>query len=102
MDRPEPQTEEEFEREFRRAYSTGQGTPARTNDFAEHLMTEHGDGCLAGREAMLREQFGNRAIRRALLPEFGDDFLGRDQVLEFLRTARCKLRDRLPDTGWIK
>lgn len=78
------------------------GTPSRTNDFAKHLMTEHGDSRLAGRQAMLREQFGNRAIRRALLPEFCDDILGRDQVLELLWTARRKLSDRLPDTGWIK
>ena len=72
------------------------------NNFAKHLMAEHGDGRLAGGQAMLREHFGNRTIRRALLPEFNDDILGRHQVLELLGTARCKFCDRLPDTGWIK
>jgi hypothetical protein len=78
------------------------GTPARADDFAKHLMTKHGDGRLAGRQAVLREQFGNRPIRGALLSEFGDDFLGRDQILELFWTARRKLRDRLPNGGWIK
>ena len=46
------------------------GTPVRADDFAEHLVTKHGDGRLAGRRATLCEQFGNRAIRGALLSEF--------------------------------
>jgi hypothetical protein len=65
-------------------------------------MTKYGDGRFARRQAVLREQLGNRAIRGALLPKFGDDFLGRDQVLELFGTARRKLRDRLTNGGWIK
>lgn len=78
------------------------GTPAWTDNFTKHLMTKYGDGRLAGWQAMLREQFGNRAIRGALLSEFGDDFPGRDQVLELFWTARRKLRDRLTNGCWIK
>ncbi len=65
-------------------------------------MAERGDGRLARRQAMLREQFGNGAIRRAPLPQFSDDILGREQVLEFLWTERRKFRDCLPDCCWVK
>ena len=74
----------------------------RTDDLAKYLMTKSGDGRLACREAMLREKFGNRAIRCALLPKFSDDFLGRDQVLEFLWTERREFCDRLADCIWVK
>ena len=33
-------------------------------------MTEHRDGRLARRQAMLSEEIGDGAIRRALLPQF--------------------------------
>ena len=65
-------------------------------------MTEHGDGCLACRQAMLREEIGNRAIRRTLLSQLRDDTPGDEQFLESLRTARRKFFDRLADCGWIK
>ena len=65
-------------------------------------MAERGDGSLARRQTMLREQGGNRPIRSALLPQLDDDILGRDQVLELLRTERRKFRDRLADCGWVK
>ena len=65
-------------------------------------MTEGGDGRLARRQAMLREQFGNGAIRRPPLSQFSDDILRREQVLELLWTERRKFRDRLTDCGWVK
>ena len=46
-------------------------------------MAERGDGRLARRQAMLREQFGNGAIRRPPLPQFRDDIARREQVLNF-------------------
>ncbi len=52
------------------------GTSSRTNDFAKHLVAERRDGRLADGQAVLREEFGNRAIRGALLPEFGNHFFG--------------------------
>ena len=78
------------------------GTSSRPNDFAENLVAEHRDGRLADGQAMLREQFGNRPVGGALLPELGDDFPGRGQFLETLRSARRKFRDRLTDCGWVK
>ena len=65
-------------------------------------MAERSDGRLARRQAMLREQFRNGAIRRPPLPQFGDDLLRRKQVLELLWTERRKFRDRLSDCGWVK
>ena len=65
-------------------------------------MAERGDGRLARGQAMLREQFGNGAIRRPPLSQFSDDILRRKQVLELLWTERRKFRDRLPDCCWIK
>ena len=65
-------------------------------------MTEHRDGRLAGRQAMLREEIGDGAIRRALLPQLHDDILRRKQVLELLRTARREFFDRFADGGWVK
>ena len=65
-------------------------------------MTEHGDGGFACWQAMLREQIGNGAIRRALVPQFRDDIIRREQILELLRTARCEFFDRLADCGWVK
>jgi hypothetical protein len=73
------------------------GTSSRTNDFAEHLMTKLGHGRLADGEAVLGEEFGDRAVGSALLPEFGNHVLGRVQFLEALRTARREFRDRLAD-----
>ena len=46
---------------------------------------------------MLGEEFGNRPVGGALLPEFGDDLSGRSQFLETLRSARHEFRDRLAD-----
>ena len=43
--------------------------------FAENLMTKHGDGRLAGRQAVLRQQVGDGTIRRAFLSQFNDDLL---------------------------
>ena len=65
-------------------------------------MAERSDGRLARRQAMLREQFGDGAIRRPPLSQFGDDILGREQVLELLWTERRKFRDRLADCGRVK
>lgn len=65
-------------------------------------MAERGDGCLARRQAMLSEQFGNGAIRRPPLSQFSDDILRREQVLKLLWTERRKVRDRLADCGWVK
>jgi hypothetical protein len=72
------------------------------DNLAKNLMAESGDGCLARRQTMLREQSGNRPIRSAPLAQFDDDILGRNQILELLRTERSKFRDRLADCGWIK
>ena len=72
------------------------------NNLAQYVMTERSDGGLARRQAVLGEQGGNRPIRSALLAQFDDDILRGNQVLEFLRTERCKFRDRLADCGWIK
>jgi hypothetical protein len=60
-------------------------------------MAECGHGRLADGEAVLREQFGNRPVGSALLPEFRNHVLGRVQFLETLRSARRESRDRLPD-----
>ncbi len=60
-------------------------------------MAECGHGRLADGEAVLREQFGNRPVGSALLPELGDDIFGRGKILETLRSARREFRDRLPD-----
>ena len=65
-------------------------------------MAEHGDGRLARRQTMLREQIGNGPIRRALLPQLNDDILRRKQVLELLRTARREFINRFAECGWIK
>lgn len=65
-------------------------------------MAEYGDGRLARRQTMLREQIGNGPIRRALLPQLNDDILRRKQVLELLRTARREFIDRFTNCGWIK
>ena len=65
-------------------------------------MAERGDGRLARRQTMLREQFGNGAIRRSPLPQFRYDIARREQVMELLWTERSKFRDRLADCGWVK
>ena len=72
------------------------------NNLANYLMTKCSDGSLARRQTMLREQGGNRPIRSALLAQLDNNILGRDQVLELLRTERRKFRDRLADCGWVK
>ena len=51
---------------------------------------------------MLREEIRDGAIRRALLPQFHNDILCREQVLEFLRTARREFFNRFADCGWVK
>ena len=51
---------------------------------------------------MLREQFGNGSVGGAFLPQFDNDILCRKQILELLRTAGSKFRDRLADCGWVK
>ncbi len=73
-----------------------------TDNLAEHLVTERGDGGLARRQTMLGQQFGNGAVRGTLLAQFSDDLFRREQVVEFLGPARCKLRDCLADCRWIK
>ena len=70
--------------------------------LTEHLMTEHGDGCLARRQAMLREEVGNGAIRCALLSQLRDDIPCREQILELLWTAGREFFDRLANCVWIK
>ena len=51
---------------------------------------------------MLREKIGNGAIRRALMSQLGADIFCREQILEFLRTARREFFDCLADCGWVK
>ena len=65
-------------------------------------MAEGGDGRLAGRQAMLREQFRDGAIRCPPLPQLRDDILRREQVLELLWTERREFLNRLADCGWVK
>ena len=65
-------------------------------------MAERSDGRLARRQTMLREQFGNGAIRRSPLPQFRYDIARREQVLELLWTERRKFRDRLTDCSRVK
>jgi len=65
-------------------------------------MTKHGDSRFTGRQAMLREQVSDGAIRRALLPQLFDDILCWKQIVEFLRTARREFFNRLADCGWVK
>ena len=65
-------------------------------------MTKHGDGRLAGWQAMLREQVGDGPIRCALVSQFRDDFLRWKQILELLRTAWREFFDRFANCGWIK
>lgn len=72
------------------------------NNLANNLMAERGDGRLACRQTMLREQFGNGAIGRPPLSQFSDYILRREQVLELLWTERRKFRDRLTNCGWVK
>ena len=51
---------------------------------------------------MLREKIGDGAVRRTLLSQFDYDILRREQVLEFLRTARREFLNRFADCGWVK
>jgi hypothetical protein len=51
---------------------------------------------------MLGEKVGDGTIRRALLSQLRDDLLRREQILEFLRTARREFFDRLANCGWVK
>jgi len=62
-------------------------------------MTEHGDGGFAYRQAMLRAEIGNGAIRHTPLSQFRDDIRRREQILELLWTARREFLDRLADCG---
>ena len=66
-------------------------------------MAEGGDGRLARRQAMLREQFGNgtRYDARRCLNSAMTSFAG-SKSPELLWTERRKFRDRLPDCCWIK
>jgi len=65
-------------------------------------MTEHRDGRLARRQAMLGQEIGDGTIRSTLMSQLRDDILCREQILEFLWTARCEFFDRLADCGWVK
>ena len=56
----------------------------------------------ACRQTMLCEEVGDGTIRRAFAAQLRDDILCREQVLEFLRTARREFFDCLADCGWIK
>ena len=78
------------------------GCRAWPNNFAKHLVAKYRNGRLARRQAMLREQFGNGSAGGAFLPQFDNNILWRKQILEFLRTAGSKFRDRLADCGWVK
>ena len=84
----------------RRAFSPW--ASVRADNLAKYVMTERSDGGFARRQAVLRQQGGNRPIRGALLSQLDDDILGRDQVLELLRPERRKFRHCLADCGWIK
>ena len=65
-------------------------------------MAVGGDDRLAGREAMLGQQFGDGAVGGALLPQFQDDVSCRGQFLESRRTPWCKSRDCRADRARIK
>ena len=65
-------------------------------------MAVGGDDRLAGREAMLGQQFGDGAVGGALLPQFQDDVSCRGQLLEPRWTPRCKPRDCGADRAGIK
>ncbi len=65
-------------------------------------MAERGNGGLADRQTMLRQQFGNRPVGGTLLPKLDDHIPCRGQFLELLWSARREFRDRLPDGGWVK
>lgn len=65
-------------------------------------MAIGGDDRLAGREAMLGQQFGDGAVGGALLPQFQDDLPCRGQFLEPWRTPRCEARDCGEDRARIK
>jgi hypothetical protein len=51
---------------------------------------------------MLGQEIGDGTIRSTLMSQLRDDFLCREQILEFLRTARREFFDRLADCGWVK
>ena len=72
------------------------------NNFTKYLVAKYRNASLARRQAMLREQFGNGSVGGAFLPQFDNNLLCRKQILEFLRTAGGKFRDRLADCGWVK
>ena len=72
------------------------------DNLAKYLMAESGDGRLARRQTMLREQNGNCPIRSAPLAQLDDDIFRGNQVLELLRPERRKFRYRLTDCGWVK
>ena len=73
-----------------------------SHGFSEDLVAEHGDVGFAGRQAMLRKQFGNGAVRRPFFAQLNDDLFGGNEVLEFLWTARCEFRDGSADGDGIK
>ena len=77
--------------------SRAHGTVVRSHEFSEHLVAEHGNVGFARRQAMLREQFSNGAVRGPFLLQLRDDFFRRKEVLEFLRTPWGKFRDRFGD-----
>jgi hypothetical protein len=60
-------------------------------------VTEGGHGSFADRQTVLRQQLGDGAVRRALLAKLHDDFFGRSQGLELLRTAWREFIDCLAD-----
>jgi len=51
---------------------------------------------------MLGQEIGDGTIRSTLMSQLRDDILCREQILEFLWTARCEFFDRLADCGWVK
>ena len=77
-------------------------SPASACDFAKDFVTEQSDGRFASWQAMAGEQFGDGAIRGALLSQFNDDIFCGEQFVEFLRPARSKFLDCLADFIGIK
>jgi hypothetical protein len=65
-------------------------------------MAERRDGRFARRQAMLREELGDGAIRCELLAQLRDNLFRREQILEFLWTWWREFFDRLADCDWVK
>ena len=65
-------------------------------------MTKPGDGRFASRKAVLSEQLSDGAVGSALRPQFRDDFLGGEQVLELLVSGQTLMRTRLREALGVK